>query len=212
MSYKLWRFFRFALLMHTIKCSLFMGILNMLIYEEPPFLIWHFLENNTTKYLLSPRRERIEVRGDMVWRSTPTFALWSSRTYSTGQALPAYSAEVARLRRPGIEGGGDRWESIFIVRRWRSVMKDCPYFWGLRLDWLNGNGPIVKWSPSIKSPRRRESRKTLDFPRIKYGAGLVKPGMTNRLKFISSCIILSYRVLLEISNIGTNLTLQLRRK
>jgi len=26
------------------------------------------------------------------------------------------------------------------------------------------------------------------FPRIKYGAGLVKPGMTNRLKFMSSCI------------------------
>jgi len=27
------------------------------------------------------------------------------------------------------------------------------------------------------------------FPRIMYGVGLVKPGMTNRLKFMSSCIV-----------------------
>ena len=147
--YKLWRFFRFALLMHTIKCSLFMGILNMLIYEEPPFLIWHFLENNTTKYLLSPRRERIEVRGD-IWFGGPPPPLPCGVAELTPQGKPS-PLPAPRLRQAGIEGGGDRWESIFIVRRWRSVMKDCPYFWGLHLDWLNGNGPIVKWSPSINS-------------------------------------------------------------
>jgi hypothetical protein len=31
-------------------------------------------------------------------------------------------------------------------------------------------------------------QKNTGFPRIMYGAGLVKPGMTNRLKFMSSCI------------------------
>jgi hypothetical protein len=28
-------------------------------------------------------------------------------------------------------------------------------------------------------PRKQESRKNTGFPRIKYGASLVKPGMTN---------------------------------
>jgi len=27
------------------------------------------------------------------------------------------------------------------------------------------------------------------FPRIKYGAGLVKPGMTNRIRLMSLCIV-----------------------
>jgi hypothetical protein len=30
--------------------------------------------------------------------------------------------------------------------------------------------------------------KNTGFPRIKYGAGLVEPGMTNRIRLISSCI------------------------
>jgi len=57
------------------KYRLFVGKLTMLIYIEPPYLIWHYPENNTTKYLLSPRRERIEVRGDTIWKSTPTLTL-----------------------------------------------------------------------------------------------------------------------------------------
>jgi hypothetical protein len=32
-------------------------------------------ENNLTKYLLSPRWERIKVRGDRIWIFTPTLAL-----------------------------------------------------------------------------------------------------------------------------------------
>jgi hypothetical protein len=35
----------------------------------------HYLENNPTKYLLSPRWERIEVRGDRIWIFTPTLPL-----------------------------------------------------------------------------------------------------------------------------------------
>jgi len=67
-----------------------------------------------TKYFLSPWRERIKslprtrygVRGDTIWRSTPGLALRSG----AGLTLPpAY-------RQAGIEGGGDRWESFFIVR------------------------------------------------------------------------------------------------
>jgi len=37
-----------------------------------------------TKYLLSPRRERIEVRGAMIWISTPTLALPRRRGRSIG--------------------------------------------------------------------------------------------------------------------------------
>jgi hypothetical protein len=37
-------------------------------------------------------------------------------------------------------------------------------------------------------------QKNTGFPRIKYGAGLVKPGMTNRIRLMSSCIIHSYKI------------------
>ena len=37
-------------------------------------------------------------------------------------------------------------------------------------------------------PAKAGIQENTGFPRIKYGAGLVKPGMTNRLKFMSSCI------------------------
>jgi hypothetical protein len=33
------------------------------------------LENNLSQYLLSPLWERIEVRGAMIWTSTPTLSL-----------------------------------------------------------------------------------------------------------------------------------------
>ena len=41
-------------------------------------------------------------------------------------------------------------------------------------------------------PAKAGIQKNTGFPRIKYGAGLVKPGMTNRLRFMSSCIILFF--------------------
>jgi hypothetical protein len=37
-------------------------------------------------------------------------------------------------------------------------------------------------------PAKAGIQENTGFPRIKYGAGLVKPGMTNRLRFISLCI------------------------
>ncbi len=36
--------------------------------------------------------------------------------------------------------------------------------------------------------KARTQRET-GFPRIKYGAGLVRSGMTNRRTFMSSCIV-----------------------
>ena len=96
------------------KCRLIIGMLSMLIYEETPYLICHHSENNTTKYLLSPRRERIEVRGDTIWRSTPlrargspsgaepepaaTFTLWSMFHYSTGRPPPSRDCVVIGSR------------------------------------------------------------------------------------------------------------------
>jgi len=56
------------------------------------------LGNNSNQDLLSPRRERIEVRGDMICTSTPTLASVASRT---------------DLPRPKGEGIG---ESVFMVR------------------------------------------------------------------------------------------------
>ena len=73
-------------------------MLSMLIYEETPYLICHHSENNTTKYLLSPRRERIEVRGDTIWRSTPTFTLWNMFHYSTGRPPPSRDCVVIGSR------------------------------------------------------------------------------------------------------------------
>jgi len=35
----------------------------------------NYLKNNSAKYLLSPRWERIEVRGVTIWTFTPTLAL-----------------------------------------------------------------------------------------------------------------------------------------
>jgi len=43
----------------------------------PPFCKWkkRGIENNSNQYLFSPRRERIEVRRNMIRTSTPTLAL-----------------------------------------------------------------------------------------------------------------------------------------
>jgi predicted AlkP superfamily phosphohydrolase/phosphomutase len=54
----------------------------------------HYVENNPKKYLLSPRWERIEVRGDRIWIFTPTLTLPPQR-------------------------GRGKMESIFIVRACR---------------------------------------------------------------------------------------------
>jgi len=62
-----------------------------------------YLENNSTQCLLSPRRERIEVRGYMIWTSTSTPTL----------ALP-------RRRGRGIGGNQFSW---FVGDE--PVMKDC---------------------------------------------------------------------------------------
>jgi hypothetical protein len=45
------------------------------------------LENNSTQYLLSPRRERIEVRVDMIWTSTPTLALPRPKGEGIGNSI-----------------------------------------------------------------------------------------------------------------------------
>jgi len=37
-------------------------------------------------------------------------------------------------------------------------------------------------------PAKAGIQENTGFPRIKYGAGLVKPGMTNWIRFMSSCI------------------------
>jgi hypothetical protein len=37
-------------------------------------------------------------------------------------------------------------------------------------------------------PAKAGIQKNTGFPRIKYGAGLVKPGMTNNINHIATCI------------------------
>jgi hypothetical protein len=44
----------------------------------------NYLENNSTQCLLSPRRERIEVRGDMIRTSTPTLTFTPSKGEGIG--------------------------------------------------------------------------------------------------------------------------------
>ena len=50
--------------------------------------------------------------------------------------------------------------------------------------------PVVGSNRQVRDKLQQESRKALGFPRIKYGAGLVKPGMTNRIRLMSTCIAL----------------------
>jgi hypothetical protein len=59
----------------------------------------NYLENNPTKYLLSPRWERIEVRGDRTWIFTPTLP------------LPP-------------QGGGGKWSHFSSFEGDEPVMKD----------------------------------------------------------------------------------------
>jgi hypothetical protein len=48
-------------------------------------------------------------------------------------------------------------------------------------------------------PEKTGIQKNTGFPRIKYGAGLVEPGMTNRIRLMSSCIILLFFSFLSVS-------------
>jgi len=45
-------------------------------------------------------------------------------------------------------------------------------------------------------PAKAGIQENTGFPRVKHGAGLVKPGMTNRTRFMLSCLVGAQRVYL----------------
>ena len=65
---------------------------------------------------------------------------------------------------------------------------------------MKGYKKIILYTASLITaehviPAKAGIQENTGFPRIKYGASLIKPGMTNRLRFISSCIVLIFTVI-----------------
>ena len=82
--------------------------------------------------------------------------------------LPLKGREIAMFL--PLQGGGQEGDGVFV-----GVVLNLPY------RKINGTHKI-----SAKAGIQENT----GFPRIEYGAGLVRPGMTNPARLVSSCISL----------------------